>query len=395
MTRFSVRRLIRACLVLTLGLLAASCGGEASSDSAGGEQGPLVFAVVGPLTGENAIYGTNLKNGVKLAVDEINEGGGIEGRTVQIKTFDDKCEPTEAATVAQRVVQEESIFAVMGPVCSSAALAALPIYQRAGLSVLSGSTTSPQLTKEAFDNFSRTIPSDTAQGRDMAELAIEILDAQEVATIYASDDYAQPINSVVEGEIEELGATLTTAETYTPSQTKDFTPQLTKIADGNVDALLMIGYFSDMGTMVSQLNRVGLENVRLVGSAGIAQPDYVKLGGQATEGSIIFSYYDPANPLPANKELVKRFKAAYGEEPNEQAAFGYELPFIYREAIEAGGTQEDLTDYVRDVHYEGPTGVTEFDENGDVIGKAGVVLTVTDGNLSLDNDLTQQVNAGS
>jgi branched-chain amino acid transport system substrate-binding protein len=388
-------RLVRGFVVITLALLATGCGGGDSNEAATGDEGPIVFAVVGPLTGENAAYGTNLENGVRLAVDEINEKGGIDGREVEIKTFDDKCDATEAATVAQRVAQDESIFAVMGPVCSSAALAALPIYQRAGLSVLSGSTTSPQLTEEAFDNFSRTIPSDTAQGQDMARLAIDILDAQSVATLYASDDYAQPINAVVETEIGELGATLTTAETYTPSSTKDFTPQLTKIANDDVDALLMIGYFSDMGTMVSQLGRVGLEEVTLIGSAGIAQDDYVKLGGDATEGSIIFSYYDPDNPLPANQELVKRFEDEYGDLPNEQSAFGYELPFIYKQAIEDGAEQENLTEFVRKVTFEGPTGVTKFDENGDVVGKAGVVLTVTDGELKLDTELTEQVNAAS
>lgn len=396
MTGRSVRRVTYVALLLAMCLVAASCGGDDSGNSAASDSNePIVFAVVGPLTGENAIYGTNLENGVRLAVDEINQGGGIDGREVEIKTFDDKCDPTEAATVAQRVAQDETIFAVMGPVCSSAALAALPIYQRAGLSVLSGSTTSPQLTEESFDNFARTIPSDTAQGEDMASLAIDILGEQDVATLFASDDYAQPINAVVETHVDELGATLTAAETYTPSSTKDFTPQLTKIANTDADALLMIGYFSDMGTMVSQLGRVGLEQMNLIGSAGIAQPDYVKLGGDATEDSIIFSYYDPDNPLPANEELVSLFEDEYEELPNEQAAFGYELPFIYKQAIEEGASQEDLTEFVRQVTYEGPTGVTKFDENGDVEGKAGVVLKVTGGELKLDTELTEQVNAES
>lgn len=372
----------------------AETEGDAEAASEAGTEGggePITFAVAGPLTGDNAIYGTNLERGVQLAVDELNEAGGIGGRPVEIEVFDDRCDPTEAASVAQRIASGE-FFGVIGHVCSSSTLAGLPIYDRAGLTVVSGSSTAPNVTQEGYANFSRTIPNDSSQGVAAAQLAIELLGHERVAIVYASDDYGQGLYEEANAAIAELGGTVAGAETYTPAETQDFTPQLTALAAEEPEALVMLGYFNDMGTMVGQLDRAGLAEVTLIGAAGVAQPDYVELGGEATEGTYLLSYYDPASPLPANEEFVQRFEEAYGEPPNEQAAFGYEVPFIYAQAIEAGATEQDAAEFVRDVTYEGPTGSTAFDENGDVVGKSGVVLVVQDGELVLDEELTTQLN---
>lgn len=400
-------------LLIVLVLLLAACGGgsatpgettgraetPAGTEAAAGEtaaEGEAIrFAVVGPLTGENAVYGTNLERGVQLGVAELNDAGGIGGQQVQVETFDDRCDPTEAANVAQRITSDGSFFGVIGHVCSSSTLAGLPIYDRAGMAVVSGSSTAPNVTQQGFDNFARTIPSDSAQGVAAAQLAIDVLGSDRVAIVYASDDYGQGLYEEASTAITELGGTVAGAETYTPGQTQDFTAQLTTIAGQDPGALLMLGYYNDMGTMVSQLERAGLSEVQLIGAAGVAQPDYAELGGEATEGTYLLSYYDPASPLPANAEFVERFEAEYGEPPNEQAAFGYEVPFIYAQAIENGATPEDAAQRIREVTYEGPTGSTAFDENGDVTGKAGVVLLVEGGELTLDEELTTQLNEGA
>lgn len=354
---------------------------------------PYVFTMVGPLTGDNAVYGQNLKKGVDLAAAQINAGGGIGGRPVEIKTEDDQCDPTQAATVASRIASDDAVFAVIGHVCSSATLAALPVYKRAGLSAVSPSSTSPSLTKQAYDNFARIIPDDNTQAGQAADLAVKTLAKKRIAILFSSDDYGQGLDERAKAAVPEAGGEVVANETYTPTTTKDFTPQLTKIAQGKPDAILLLGYYNDMGTAVSQLPRVGLDGVTLVAAAGVAQADYAKLGGKQAEGTYLLSYYDPASPLPANETFVKEFKAKYGDDPAEQAAYGYEVPFILKKAIEGGATKDDLITRVRGLTFDGPTGTSTFDPaNGNVVGKSGVVLRVKAGKLTLDPALTAQVN---
>jgi branched-chain amino acid transport system substrate-binding protein len=128
----------------------------------------------------------------------------------------------------------------------------------------------------------------------------------------------------------------------------------------------------------------------MAAAAGSAQPDFVSLGGAATEGTYFLSYYDPASPLPANQEYVKTYSATYpGKRPTEQAAYWYEVPFIIKAAIEKqGGTKDTLTPAIHKVEFDGPTGHSKFADNGDVVGKTGVVSRVTKGQIVIDSKLT-------
>lgn len=388
-----VKKSVVAALAATLAgaLSVSACSQQGSSSGSDNGKETVTFAVVGPLTGDSAAYGTNEWEGASLAAKEINAAGGIDGKTVVLKKFDDKCDPTEAANAASRIASDSSIIAVIGHVCSAATQAALPVYQRAGLTVLSGSSTNPDLSKHGYKNFFRTIPTDDAQGAQMVDFAVNQLGKKKIGVIYSSDDYGQGLLAAGKDEATKQGATIVDSETFTPSSTKDFTAQLTKLAGAKPDALLMFGYYGDMGTMVSQLSRTSLGGVTLIGSAGVSQPDYIKLGGSATEGTSLIAYYDPQSPLAANKKFVEAFKQTYKDEPNEQAAYAYEIPFVYKEAIEKeNADKKSMSDALHKISYEGPTGTTKFASDGDVVGKTGVVVTVKNQKLVLDETLTKK-----
>lgn len=374
-----------AAATATLGLAAcSSSGGSGAAKS-------YKFAVMAPLTGDNASYGVNLRDGASLAEASINKAGGIDGKKMSLKFYDDKCEPSEGANVASRIVSDGSAFAVMGPVCSSAALAELPILQRAKLTDIAGDTTSPKLSGR-FSNFARTIPSDAQEATEIVNLATKVLKKTKIAVLSASDDFGQPILAGITKGISGTSATIVDSETFTPTNTKDFTPALTKIASKHPDIVLLVGYYNDIGLAVSQFDSAGLKGVPTVSTAGVDNPDFIKLAGTAAEGSTVFSYYNPDNVLPANKAFVSQFQAKYHRLPNEQAAYGYELPFVYKQAIEDGASKSNLIDKVKKVVYKGPTGTTKFQSNGDVAGKAGVVLTVKNGKFVIDQALTDAVN---
>ncbi len=362
----------------------------ACSSSGGSADGGMKFAVMAPLTGDNAAYGKNLKNGANLAAAAINAAGGIKGKKISLKFYDDKCEPTEGANVASRIVADGSFFAVMGPVCSAAALAELPVLQRSKLADIAGDTTSPKLTGR-FDNFARTIPSDSQEATKIITLATKVMRKTRIAVLSASDDFGQPILQGIQSGTQSTSAKIVDSETFTPGSTKDFTPALTKIASKHPDVVLLVGYYNDIGLAVSQFDGAGLQGVPTISTAGVDNPDFVSLAGKASEGSTVFSYYNSDNPLAANKSFVAAYRARYHVLPNEQAAYGYELPFIYKSAIEAGASKSNLIDKVKRVTYNGPTGTTKFESNGDVAGKAGVVLTVKDGRFVVDQALTDAV----
>ncbi|MDN4641046.1 ABC transporter substrate-binding protein [Agreia sp. PsM10] len=373
----------------TVGLVAAASLVLAGCSAGGGGSDTIKFAVAGPMSGENAVYGETQVNGIQLAVDEINADGGIDGKQVELEMFDDECDPTTAANVASRIVSDGGFEAVLGHVCSSATLAADPVYERAGLSLISGSSTSPAVSQQGFTNFSRTIPTDDIQGAQMIDFAAEELGKSKIAIVYASDDYGQGLYEAAVDQAEEAGVDIVSAETFVPNETKDFSSILTKTSASDPDVLLLFGYYNDMGTLVTQISG-SLASVDKVASAGTAQPDYVSLGGAAAEGTYLLAFYDPSSPFPANEKYVAAYEKAYGgEEPNEQAAYWYEVPYIVKSAIEDhGGTKETLTEAIHATTYEGPTGKTAFEDDGDVTGKTGVVARVTDGVITLDPELT-------
>jgi branched-chain amino acid transport system substrate-binding protein len=377
-----------------VGLFAAAatalsgCSGTTSSGNGGDT---ITLAVAGPFSGDNATFGTAQLNGINLALKEINASGGINHKKVVIDKFDDKCDPTEAANVASRIASDNKYFAVLGHLCSSATLAGLPIYKRAGISVISGSSTNPSISKQGYTNFSRNISTDDIQGAQVIDFAKSIGKSR-IGIIYASDDYGQGLYDTAVKEAKSTGVNIVAAETFTPTTTKDYTPSLTKIGAAKPDVLLLFGYYNDMGTLVSQIGRTSLAGVQLVGAGGTAQPDYVKLGGSATQGTYFLSYYDPASPRPANEAYVKSYQQAYpGETPNEQAAYWYEVPSILKVAVQdKGGTKEKLTEAIHKVVYEGPTGTTKFNKDGDAVGKIGVVSRVKDQTIVLDPELTSK-----
>jgi branched-chain amino acid transport system substrate-binding protein len=373
----------------------ASQSAQSPSPSAAAGPSSYTFAVIGPFSGDNATYGVNLQKGVQLAVDQINASGGISGKQVSLQFLDTLCQATGAATAASKIASDPNVFAVIGDVCSSATLAALPILARAGITEMSGDSTSPNITKtvvsSGYTNFARTIPSDDVVAKNLVKLAADFLHKTNIAVMYSSDEFGQGIWGYQQPEISAVGATLADAETYTPSTTKDFTPQLTKIAAAKPDVLIIDGYYNDAGAIVGQMARSGLSGVPVIGSAGIDQQGFIDLGGKAAEGAYVFTYYNPTDPSAANQQFVTQFKAKYNIEPNEQAAYGYEIPFIYKAAIEKGATKDDLAKVVKTLTYQGPTGSTSFDANGDVKGKGAVVLQVEGGKFVVNTDATAAI----
>jgi branched-chain amino acid transport system substrate-binding protein len=334
------------------------------------------------MTGDAADYGIMLQSGVQLAVDEINAAGGINGRPVEIQVCDDKCSPYDGSLCAQKMVADPKIFAVIGHVCSSATLAGGPIYEQAGLTAMTVSSTNPEVTKKGWKHIFRTIAHDGHQGPLMAKFAIETLGKKRLAIMYASHDYGKGLLDATLPEVPKLGGEVVATETYVPGVDKDFSAQLTKIAQAKPEALLLLTDYAEGGLITRQRLAAGLENVPVVASGGNQHEQFIQLGGKGAEGAFLLVYFDPEKPDQLTQDFVKKYQAKYNKMPSEQAGYGYEAPYIFKLAIEKGATKQNLHEVLHTVEYTGLTGVTKFDETGDVTGKGQAVLVVKNGKFT-------------
>jgi branched-chain amino acid transport system substrate-binding protein len=349
------------------------------------------------MTGPEAILGTTELQGEQLAEEQINSAGGVNGRKFEISVFDDQCDATMSATVATRIISNSNFIGVLGPVCSGAALAALPVYARTKLEVVAD-VSNPVITQDVAKNhwnwFARLSQRDDAQSVAMATLAIRVLHERRVALLYSEDDYGEGLLQYIKPAIVKLGGTIVDTETFTPSTTKDFTAQLTKIAAAKPQAIEIMGYYSDTGIAVAQMARAGIRaSVTRILPDSSAHPGFISLAGSAANGSVLLPFYYVNDPNPANVAFVKAFQARFHSLPDVNAVYGYDAMEAYIHAFENGATKTSLAQKIRSLDFVAPTGVVKFDPAGDLIGATKTVLKVVSGKMLLNQGLTTQLKA--
>jgi branched-chain amino acid transport system substrate-binding protein len=388
MSRFTRRSAAAGALAAAFGLTLSACASSADDSTT-----MLKIAIEAPLSGDSAQYGTETIQGIDLAVKQINAAGGIDGKKITVTKVDDKCEATQAATAANKIISDTSIKAVIGNVCSAATLAAMPIYERAKMPVIAASASSPELAKHGYKQFNRVIPSDDYQASEVVRTAVRGLGKKNLAILYPSDDYGQSIANISVASAKKLGARVVASQTYVTGQTKDFSALLANIAKAKPDVLILGGYYADMGAAVKQSARsFGGQDITLLGGGQIQQPDYVKLSGATGEGTLVSALYNPSNTSGQNQSFVKAYKAEFGEDPGTQAALGHANVYVLKAAIEENkGSTQNLSAAVRKVTYDGPLGTISFDKSGDNTGSGSVVAVLKSGSWALDQDLTDKL----
>lgn len=373
-------------LALVLALCLTSCGGQDSAgEQSSGDEEKLYIGMAVPLTGDSAMYGETVRDGVQFAVDEINAAGGIDGKQIELVIEDDKGNTSEAAMVAQKLSEDDRLFCVIGHVNSSCTLVGIPIYADAGLTVLNTSSSAANITQQGFTNFFRTVISDDLQAPMMVRHVTENLGLSKIALMVPNSDYGLGLLSGTETSAAESGVEIVATEMYVPNQDKDFSVQLAKIKQAEPEAMLILGDYNEAGLIIKQMDAAGMD-MPIVTTASCSNQIMIDLAGaDAAEGVFMLGYWDPERP----EDIVQNFVKAWGEQhdgavPDERNAYGYEIPYIIKQAIEEyGATRETLSDVLRDdVEYEGPTGLNKFDEHGDVTEKMQMVFVVHDGKFT-------------
>lgn len=344
----------------------------------GGQANEIKIGAILPLTGDGAKYGEEARNGIDLAVEEINAKGGVDGRKVRIIYEDDQGTSTAAVNAFNKLVTVDKVPVIIGPMYSSTTLAVAPIAERAKVVVLSPSASSPKVT-QAGDYIFRNWPSDVYEGGEMAKFAHERLGLKRAAILTVNLDYGIGLTEVFSKEFTDLGGQVVVVEKYEQGAT-DFRTQLTKIQATNPDGLYLPGYYTEIALILIQAKELGI-NVQFLSCVGFDNPKSLELAGEAAEG-VIFARpaYDPESKAEPVASFVQSFKSRYGLVPGTYAAHAYDAMRIVAEAIRKGGYQsEGIKKALYAIrNFPGVTGETSIDENGDV-SKPSQIMKVEGG----------------
>jgi branched-chain amino acid transport system substrate-binding protein len=334
----------------------------------------IKIAVAAPLTGPAASYGENIKSGVETKVEEINAAGGINGAMVEVAYFDELCDPKEAATVAPNIVRNKDIVGIVGHVCSSAHLAALPTYVRMGIPVISPTATNVTISEQNKDRQGRVwsfrnVYRDDYQGNFLANYAKEVLGLEKIAVFYENNDYGIGLKNAFVEEAKNIGLTVVGEEGYVKGST-DFTPQLTKLKNADPDGLFISGYYNEGALIADQAQKLGMD-VAKFGADGLDNVDYIKLGGAAANNTYMTVPFLAAAAPAQAQGFIKKFEEKYDRDLDWMSANAYDAAGKLAAAVAAvGADREKVRDYLAGLDspenaYQGITGPTYFNEKGD------------------------------
>lgn len=366
--------------LLVLGGLLVGCA------PTGGEQ-TIKVGVVAELTGDIPAVGASCKNAAEMAVQEINDAGGLEvgGRKYKIELFieDNAGKADQSAAAAQKLITQQNVVAIIGPNASRYAIPASEIAESAKVVLISPWSTNPKTTLDAKTNAPkkyvfRAAFIDDFQGRVVAKFALDNLKAKKAAVLYdVASDYNKGIAEFFKKTFEENGGTVVAFETYTTGD-KDFSAQLTKIKNANPDVVFLPNYYSEVPLQIQQGKRLGI-NVPFLGSDSWGSEELIKLCGGECEGYYFSTHYAADNATPVAKKFIDGYKAKYGATPDDVAALTYDSFGLLWTALKAAGKVDRQA--VRDAlakipKYEGVTGSMQFQEgSGDPI-KSAVILQI-------------------
>ena len=365
--RTALALLLVAALIAVFAL--AGCTTTESTDESSDDEAmeTVKIGVHTSLTGQLADYGAAAVGGLKLA-DEDLSGFEIDGTKYDIELIikDDKGEEGEAAVVAQALV-DEGVVGVVGALTSGATNASLPIYQEAGIPVISGSATNPDLTDGTFENFFRTCLRDDLQGQALGEWAIE-LGAKKIVVMDDRGDYAVGLGDITQATLEENGAEVQREQGE--SESTDYSAQVNNIKAFGPDAVIFTGYHADAGLLFKQMNEAGVEAMQM-GGDGIKSDEIADEAGGAenVDGSYCTFGGFAQEAMADFDDFATRFEEAEGVAPGPYAENNYDGLAALVAAMEDTGSMEgaDLIAALPGLTVsDAIQGDITFDENGDI-----------------------------
>ncbi len=323
-------------LIASAALTAAAPAGE-----------PVVVGISGPLTAQYAQYGADWRRGFDLAVAEINESGGINGRPLAYDFQDSQSDPRQAVAIAQKFVADPRIVIELGDFSSAASMAASPLYQRGRLVQFGFTNSHPDFTKGG-DYMWSNAPNQADDMPVLADYAVRKLGQARLAVAFINSDWGRTSKDLFVAAAKTDGGTVVAAEGYLPTD-EDFRSSLVRLRDAKPDALVLISNYPDAAQIARQARAAGLTQP-IVAAGSVYSPKFIELGGAAVNDVYTNTNFFPDDPRPVIRRFVDAYRAKYGGEPGFYVARGYDAMIVAATvARQYGTTRQAIHDGLSEV----------------------------------------------
>lgn len=336
---------------------------------------PVRIGFIGPLTGDVASIGENLKVALEIARDEINKAGGIKGRPLEIIFEDGQCNPKMAVNAANKLINIDKVPIIIGGLCSSETLAVAPLAEKAKVILFSAASTNPKIA-DAGDYVFRNVPSDTFQGVFAAEYVKNNMKLNKVAILKCLSDYCVGVSDVFKTKFQELGGAIVAEESFL-QDAKDLRSQLTKIKAANPELVYFVGYTEGSIIGLKQAKELGI-NATFFGADSWSDPKIWQEVGKIGDGAL---YVEPANKNLPEAFITEMNRRTGGKEIITYAPRAYDaLKLLASLMIEKGVDATAIKDALYTVrNYQGIADNYTFDNKGELVGATYVVKRIQDG----------------
>lgn len=340
----------------------------------------IKIAVAGPLSGNYAQYGLYLRNAVELAVKKINAEKLGGDNTFEVVAEDDQMDPRQAATVAQKLSSDDDIIGVVGHFSSTSTLAAQPIYARAGIPMISPSSTSPDLAGKS--NFYRTAVTDDVVSSQLAEFAVNKAGYKRIAVLYQTGTSTIAQAEVFAARAKELGAEIVLYEGHEPERV-DFQAVVTSLVPLKPDLVFVPTFTAEASKIARQLREASIQ-APLMGTDALFDPQFAALAGDAGNGTYAAAFFHEGSTRESARNFVRDYTAAYGQSPEGYGANAYDAALLFAAAVKDGGAdRQKVLDWLGSLGharpaFSGVTGDIRFDDQHNVM-KGITIVQLKDG----------------
>ena len=331
------------------------------------------------LTGPSASFGVCSRNGTALAIDRINEQGGVLGKKLKLIIHDDRSMPGEAATIARKLIFSEKVAAILGEVSSSKSLEAAPVCQENKTPMISPASTNPKVT-QVGDYIFRVCFIDPFQGTVMGKFALSRGFKRLAVLTDEKQDYCKGLAKCFVEYVSKNGGIIVKEQSYSTGD-KDFRAQITSLRPSKPDAIFLPGYYTEVSLIARQARQLGLKSTPFLGGDGWVGEPLLKVAGNALDGSFYSSHFSTESPDPVIRNFLAAYREKFHAEPDDMAALGYDSAMILADAMKRAGTTEGAR--VRDAiaatrDFPGVTGKISIDAQRNAT-KPAVVQTIAAG----------------
>ncbi|SHI02320.1 ABC transporter substrate-binding protein [Clostridium grantii] len=339
----------------------------------------ITLGAVLSLTGDLASIGQTAKNGIELAVEEVNTAGGVLGKQIKVVYEDDENKPAMSSSAIQKLINNNQVIGVIGPLTSPCSIAAGPVATENKIPMISPYATNAKVTSAGGEYVFRACFIDPFQGVVISKFAIDELEAKTAAVFYnITNDYAKGLAEVFIDEFAKAGGEIVGVETFNEGD-QDFNAQLTNIKAMDADVLFLPNMYNNVGLIAKQAKSLGIDSI-LLGGDGWDSPDLFAIGGSDIDGGYFSTHFSPDDKKEIVSTYVETYKSKYGAIPDVCSTLSYDATKIMIKAIEEAGSTdtEKIKDAIQSLQISAVTGDITYDENRNPV-KSAVIMKTVDG----------------